>query len=436
MSKLTRCVALLVLLGSVLVPSSADAEGRIVVYFDVKGIERTMSSPGVGQLSTVFVFAEDFQADFLTGLQYAIDYGPHLNFVADLGLPPVYIGTSATGISMGFGNVPRPGSRALLHMALVQWSTDCGTTFNGDIVTGPHPQFSDDTPIVTRFPDQAVISADGTRSQTCQLVEVDIAPLVCPNVFSSVHWNLPDGVFGKSLKGTWIAVAVLGRDDVDIDAIDRPSVRLEGVPETPAPIVAGRDLGIADDGNYCGCFPAAAASSPTGAAVKSDEDMLRLLKQERTLDGRADLLLFFDSQDVARAVSVNRPEEGSEIELTLTGAFDDGLPFTATGCIQIVNPDELGRMAEGPSQSASLGFATPNPFNPVTRIAYSLASTQHVRLAVYDVAGRLVENLVDEVRGAGDYVQEWDAGSLPSGVYFYRLQTGGESIVRRATLLK
>jgi hypothetical protein len=435
MSKLTRGLVLLVLLGSIFVPASADAAGRIIVYFDVNGTERTIDSPGVGQLSTVFVYGEDFGSDFVTGVQYAIDYGPHLTFIADLGLPPVYIGTSATGISMGFGNAPKPGVRFLVHLALVQWNSDCATTFNGDIVTGPHPQFPDATPIVTRFPDQAVVAADGARSQSCQLVEMDIAPLVCPNAFSSAHWSLPEGVLSKPRRGAWLAVAILGSDWLDTDAIDRSSILLEGVPQLPPPVVAGRDLGFADGGNYCGCVPGAASSEGV-PAEKGDDEMMRLLRQDLSMDGREDMLMFFDSQDLARAISTTPPKEGSEIELSLTGVYQDGMPFAATGCVVVVAPGDLGRIAAAFDGTASLGFPTPNPFNPVTRIDYSLASTQHVRVAVYDVAGRLVEELVDEVKGAGDYVLEWDAGSLPSGVYFYRLQTGSETIVRRATLLK
>ena len=80
-----------------------------------------------------------------------------------------------------------------------------------------------------------------------------------------------------------------------------------------------------------------------------------------------------------------------------------------------------------------LGFPSPNPFNPVTRINYRVPSTQHARIAIYDVAGRLVESLVDEVKGAGDYVVECNAGVLPSGVYYYRMQTGDRTIVRRVT---
>ena len=438
MSKFTGSVALLVLLGSLCVPSSADAAGRIAVYFDVNGTERAMSSPGAGQLSTIFIYGEDFDADFLTGVQYSIDYGPHLTFLVDIGLPAVYIGTSATGISMGFGTAPKPGERFLIHLALVQWNTDCATTFNGDIVTGPHPQFPDPTPIVTRYPDQAVMSADGTRSQTCQLVEMDIAPFICPNVFSSALWNPTPDVIGKPRKGAWLAVAILGSDWMDINAIDRSSLLLEGVSEMPSPTAVGRDLGRADGANYCGCvrgFPGAASSERT-PVLTGDEEMMRLLRQDQPMDGRDDMVLFFDSQELAQAISLGPPDVGSEIELTLTGVFDDGMPFEATGCVMIVAPADLGRADVPSGEAVSLGYPTPNPFNPVTRISYSLSSNRHVRLAVYDVAGRLVEDLVNETRSPGEYVVEWDAGRLASGVYFYRLQTGGEMIVRRATLLK
>jgi hypothetical protein len=52
------------------------------------------------------------------------------------------------------------------------------------------------------------------------------------------------------------------------------------------------------------------------------------------------------------------------------------------------------------------------------------------------VAGRLVQSLVSEVKGPGEHVAVWNASRLASGVYFYRLQTANETIVRRATLLK
>ena len=88
------------------------------------------------------------------------------------------------------------------------------------------------------------------------------------------------------------------------------------------------------------------------------------------------------------------------------------------------------------SRRTDLRVPNPNPFNPVTRISYALSETRHVRLTIYDVAGRLVKELVNNVKDAGEHVVEWDAGTLPSGVYFVRLQTGSGTLVRRATLLK
>jgi hypothetical protein len=59
-----------------------------------------------------------------------------------------------------------------------------------------------------------------------------------------------------------------------------------------------------------------------------------------------------------------------------------------------------------------------------------------VILSIYDVAGRLVENLVDQVQAAGEHVVEWDAGTMPSGVYFCRMQVGNVIETRRLVLIK
>ncbi|MEN3038801.1 MAG: T9SS type A sorting domain-containing protein, partial [Candidatus Kryptonium sp.] len=63
----------------------------------------------------------------------------------------------------------------------------------------------------------------------------------------------------------------------------------------------------------------------------------------------------------------------------------------------------------------------PNPFNPVTYIKFDLPSQSYVRISVYDVAGRLVKNLVDGEVKAGRHVVRFEADDLASGVYFYRI---------------
>lgn len=78
----------------------------------------------------------------------------------------------------------------------------------------------------------------------------------------------------------------------------------------------------------------------------------------------------------------------------------------------------------------------PNPFNPRTMIAYSLPQAQQVRLSVYDVLGREVRRLVDGDQTAGRHEVVFEAGTLPSGTYFYRIETPSGVQTRKLVLLK
>ncbi len=84
----------------------------------------------------------------------------------------------------------------------------------------------------------------------------------------------------------------------------------------------------------------------------------------------------------------------------------------------------------------------PNPFNPATTIKYALPEASSVKLEVFNVVGQVVRTLVANHQNAGRYVVQWDATndhghSLSSGIYFYRLQAGGEFLeVKKMLLLK
>ena len=149
-------------------------------------------------------------------------------------------------------------------------------------------------------------------------------------------------------------------------------------------------------------------------------------------DGFIDLTMKFLGQEIAAAVPMGA--RGEERVLTLAGELLDGTPFEATDCVVFVGPP--GERVVPANQEPTLNTAFPNPFNPVTRISYSVPNTQHVHLVVYDVAGRLVEELVNEVKGAGEYVVEWDARGFPSGIYFYRLSAGNTTLTKRMVFLK
>jgi len=78
----------------------------------------------------------------------------------------------------------------------------------------------------------------------------------------------------------------------------------------------------------------------------------------------------------------------------------------------------------------------PNPFNPTTAIRYQVSAPSHVRLVVYDLVGREIATLVNEVKAPGVYTVAFDGSNLPSGVYLYKLTAGTFSNVRKMVLTK
>jgi len=94
-----------------------------------------------------------------------------------------------------------------------------------------------------------------------------------------------------------------------------------------------------------------------------------------------------------------------------------------------------------PSASVNLAQNVPNPFNPSTTISFSVPNEARVKLQVFDVRGHLVRNLMDEIRPAGEQSVVWNGrdergAGVASGVYFYRLDTGGKSLQKRMLLIK
>ena len=78
----------------------------------------------------------------------------------------------------------------------------------------------------------------------------------------------------------------------------------------------------------------------------------------------------------------------------------------------------------------------PNPFNPSTKIKYQLPEQRYVTLKVFDVLGKEITTLVNKEKTAGSYEVEFNASSLPSGVYFYRLQAGSFVETKKMVLMK
>src|SRR5204863_5477528 len=83
----------------------------------------------------------------------------------------------------------------------------------------------------------------------------------------------------------------------------------------------------------------------------------------------------------------------------------------------------------------------PNPFKASTVVEYDLAADGRVRLTVYDLRGRLVRELVNEVQSAGSHRATWlltaaEKERTPTGIYFFRLEAGGKTLTRKIILLR
>ncbi len=107
-----------------------------------------------------------------------------------------------------------------------------------------------------------------------------------------------------------------------------------------------------------------------------------------------------------------------------------------------VEPDNVGDPAV-PNLPTAFALAQnyPNPFNPSTSIRFSLPATETVRLKIYNARGQLVRTLIDGTRAAGHYTLKWHAitdngQQVSSGIYFYRLDAGKFTQIRKMVLLR
>lgn len=78
----------------------------------------------------------------------------------------------------------------------------------------------------------------------------------------------------------------------------------------------------------------------------------------------------------------------------------------------------------------------PNPFNPTTKISFSIPAREFVTLAVYDLVGNEVESIVSQELNAGQYEYNFEGKNLTSGVYFYTLRAGNLKDTKRMLLVK
>ena len=131
----------------------------------------------------------------------------------------------------------------------------------------------------------------------------------------------------------------------------------------------------------------------------------------------------------------------NKVKIWIPGGF---FPVSVNTTKLLVLSDSIGCIMTGVNNSNLsmlpgsfiLSQNYPNPFNPVTRIKYSVPVQSSVKLILYDVLGKEVKTIVNEVKPAGEYIYDLNASGLSSGVYFYKLVADGFIDTKRMILLK
>ena len=125
---------------------------------------------------------------------------------------------------------------------------------------------------------------------------------------------------------------------------------------------------------------------------------------------------FYAIREVADSIGLIYYEYEPGITYILDGGIINGAHLGTTTGVRIVNNDY-------PCEY-KLIQNYPNPFNPTTKISYEVPKRTFVRLQIFNILGQLIQTLVDEEKQPGTFNVSWNAGNVPNGVYFYRINAG------------
>lgn len=212
-----------------------------------------------------------------------------------------------------------------------------------------------------------------------------------------------NNVISPKMRGL-TEIILYGSQDGIIDEIQINSIRLEGMaPEK----VRFRDVG-----------------APVAMNLKGRPNA------RCRRDGFTDLVLKFRLYEILD--SLIQVSESDSILLTLTGSLRDGRRIVGRDYVNVMAGKRGRRFGipgnhpqDKPKPKAGQFYLSgniPNPFNPITTIRYDLPTEAQVNLTVYDLRGRVIEQLVDRRQSPGIYSVNWDASRYSSGVYFYQIQ--------------
>lgn len=134
--------------------------------------------------------------------------------------------------------------------------------------------------------------------------------------------------------------------------------------------------------------------------------------------------------------TVTAPNADTTGSYSILFMSSDASSSSASGPLRSTNATGVGQILPSVPKNYALLQNYPNPFNPSTVIEYAIPVKSHVTVTVYDVLGRVVDILVNEVKYPGTYKVVFDASSLPSGAYFYRIMAGNFVETKKLMVVK
>ena len=135
----------------------------------------------------------------------------------------------------------------------------------------------------------------------------------------------------------------------------------------------------------------------------------------------------FDSRMTEILVHSGASLEMDDFQLTIADVNGD---------ILYLSHSQMGKTYQTGPHRFELAELYPNPFNPSTQISFSLPMDDFVKLTAYDVRGNVVDAIFEGAQEVGQHSYTWNASSLPSGVYYIRLQAGELVTSQKALLIK
>ena len=293
---------------------------------------------------------------------------------------------------------------------------------------------ADSTPTPLTFAGASVANQTYTEGQTTSTLVLPAASGGTGSVTYSISANLPAGLsfdpVARTIAGTPTA-ATTGAVTITYTATDSNGTSVS----LTFTITVNAGLSFGDFFNFLGKVVPTASHDLAAIREFAVGQRVEGIVLPEASGGTAPLVYSLSpalpaglSFDAATRTIAGTPQTAGETVYTYTVTDANGV--TASLVLQ-TRPSAF-----------SLADNFPNPFNPATTIKYALPTAADVELTVYNVAGQVVRTLVAAHQSAGWYVAEWDATddsghSVSAGLYFYRLQAGGESAqVKKMLLLK